>query len=100
MKRKPNEEVAREILDYFLRNPEAADSLAEIARWRIREETIHRSVESTQNALEWLTDKGYLNEVSLQGVAPVFRLDPAKRKDAERFIHSAQTNRGLRKDSG
>src|SRR3974390_3096486 len=59
--------VAREILGYFLLNPEAADSLTEIARWRLMQETVRRTVESTQEALNWLTTEGYLREESRAG---------------------------------
>ena len=39
--------IAKEILSYFLRNPQAADNLEGVARWRLLEQTVHRSVEET-----------------------------------------------------
>jgi hypothetical protein len=78
--------VAKEILSYFLRNPEAVDSLTELARWRLMQEAVRRSVESTQEALQWLIAEGYVDEETRVGTEPLFRLNPARRKDAECFL--------------
>ncbi len=82
----PNVPVAKEILGYFLRNPEAADSLTEIARWRLMQETVRRSVEGTQAALNWLISEGYVREEPRVGTESLFQLNPARRKDAESFL--------------
>jgi hypothetical protein len=63
-KPKKEPERAREILDYFMRNPQAADTLEGIARWRLLEEAIDHVVEDTRAALEWLMAEGYLEERS------------------------------------
>ena len=78
--------VAKEILSYLLRNPEAADSLTEIARWRLMEEAVRRSVESTQAALDWLIAEGYVNEEARMGTNSLFRLNPERRGDAEALL--------------
>ena len=78
--------VAREILGYFLLNPEAADSLTEIARWRLMQETVRRTVESTQEALNWLTTEGYLREESRAGTERIYQLNGERRGEAERFL--------------
>jgi hypothetical protein len=84
--RKSQQEVAGEILSYFLRNPEAADNLVGIARWRLPEEAVHRTVAATEGALRWLIAEGYLKEVLVQGKEHIFQLNPEKREEAELFL--------------
>lgn len=83
---KSQQEVAGEILSYFLRNPEAADNLVGIARWRLLEEAVHRTVAATESALRWLIAQGYLQEVPVQGTETIFQLNPEKREEAELFL--------------
>lgn len=73
---------AMEILSYFTRNPEAADSLEGIARWRLLDEAIYRSVQETESALGWLVERGYLLESSRPGVKPIYRLNPGRMADS------------------
>jgi hypothetical protein len=82
--------VAKEILSYLLRNPEAADSLTEIARWRLMQEAVRRSVESTQAALDWLIAEGYVNEETRIGTNSLFRLNPERRSEAEALLDESQ----------
>lgn len=77
-----NAPVAMEILSYFMRNPEAADSLEGIARWRLLDEVINRSVQETDRALGWLVREGYLTESSGPGIKPMFRLNPERIADS------------------
>ena len=83
---KSSEAVAKEILSYFLRNPQAADSLTGIARWRLLEEAVQRSVTKTEAALQWLLEQGYLRQVQIHGGEGVFSLNPEKRREAESFL--------------
>jgi len=92
------EDVARDILDYFLGHPEAADSLAGIARWRLLEQTVHRSLEATESAVAWLTREGYLQEISLGGTS-VFQLNRDKLAAAQKLLRP-RTKPKRRKDSG
>jgi hypothetical protein len=78
--------VAKDILRYFLRNPGAVDSLKEIARWRLMQEAVRRSVEETQQALEWLTEEGYVSEESHTGAESIYQLNPARRAEAASFV--------------
>jgi len=80
------EEVARDILSYFLRNPQTADNLEGIARWRLMSEAIRRSVEDTNRALEWLAEQGFLVRDTTPGAGPIFRLNPVNRIRAETFL--------------
>jgi hypothetical protein len=81
-----NVAVAKDILRYFLRNPQAVESLTEIARWRLMQEQIRRTVEETQLALAWLIAEGYVQEEVHLGTARLFHLNPTRREDAEMFL--------------
>ena len=87
-----NVAVAKEILRYFLRNPQAVESLTEIARWRLMQEQIRRTVEETQMALQWLIAEGYVQEEVHLGTARLFQLNPARKRDAERFLQQVAGN--------
>ncbi|MGD0939007.1 MAG: hypothetical protein ABR905_04785 [Terracidiphilus sp.] len=78
--------VAKQILSYFLRNPDVADSLTELARWRLMEEQVRLSVENTQAALNWLVGQGYVQQEVRVGTESLFRLNPARREDAQSLI--------------
>ncbi len=74
--------MARKVLSYFLRNPQAADTLEGIARWRLMEEKIRGSVEETDQALAWLVSEGLLARESVEGSGPIFRLNRDKAAEA------------------
>lgn len=80
------EELAKQVLRYFLHNPQSADSLEGVARWRLLEETIHHTLTETNGALEQLVARGYLRAVSVPGSDCIYTLNPAKREEAERFL--------------
>jgi len=75
-------ELVKQILSYFVQNPNAADSLEGITRWRLLEEQIYRSLRETEVALAWLVEQGFLDEVKTTGSAPIFRLNPERQADA------------------
>ena len=79
---------AREILRYFLRNREAADSLYGIARWRLLEEAVRHSVETTEAALHWLVATGFLLEQPSGASDPIFRLNVERVAEAAHFLNS------------
>ena len=80
------DKLVREVLSYFLRNPQSADSLAGVAHWRLLDETIHHTLTETKKALERLVVAGYLTEVSAVGSEPVYTLNPEKRREAEGLL--------------
>jgi hypothetical protein len=90
-------ESARDVLGYFLRHPEAADTLEGVARWRLMQERIQQSVEEVAQALEWLVVEGLLLVESAQGADPVFRLSREKASEAEKFVTDTTTLKGRRK---
>jgi hypothetical protein len=80
------EQVATEILSYFLKNPGAADSLTGIARWRLLEELVQRSVEATEAALDLLIAQGYVVEVTHASSDRIFQLNSERLKEAESYL--------------
>ena len=82
----PDPAIARQILSYFLRNPQAADSLEGIARWRLLEEQIHRSLLQTDAAVAWLVSQGYLQEIQPGSAVRLYRLDSKRQADAVQFL--------------
>ena len=82
----PSWDAVKDILGYFLRNPQAADSVEGVARWRVMEEQVHRSLEQTQSALAWLLSEGYLEEVDTAGTGRIVRLNPDRQAVAVRFM--------------
>lgn len=83
---RPEIEISKEILSYFLRNPEAADDLEGVARWRLLDETIYRSVEETKNALEWLVKQGFLLKAARSSTATMYRLNRQASTRAKSFL--------------
>ena len=82
----PELEIVKQILNYFVRNPKAADTLEGIARWRLLEEQVHRSFQQTESALTWLVAQGFLEEVETVGSNQIFRLAAQHQAEAARFL--------------
>lgn len=80
------EQIAEDVLAYFLRNPQAADNLEGVARWRLLSEAVHRSVEETRDALEWLVSRGILLKLIPAGREAVFCLNREKKTEAETLL--------------
>ena len=81
-----SENLAREILAYFLRNPQCADDLQGITRWRLLDQMIHHALQDTRAALDLLVTNGYLTKESTTGNDPVFRLNTDKQNEAQSFV--------------
>ena len=79
-----NSELAQQVLGYFMRYPNATDSLEGIVYWRLQEERVHRMVEETKSALEWLVEQGFLLQES--STPPVYRLNPEMHGRAATFL--------------
>ena len=90
----PTSKLAKEILSYFLRNPQAADSLEGVTRWRLLEERVHRQLEDTDQALGWLVRRGFLVRFSSAWTGAVYKLNQENRSEAERLL--AKTKKGER----
>jgi hypothetical protein len=81
-----DQEMAREILRYFVRNPQATDSLEGVARWRLMDEVIRRKLDETAGALEWLVAQGYLTSSISPGGTATFRLNAERVGESRRFL--------------
>lgn len=62
-KRQSKPEIARDILAYLIRNPEAQDTFAGIVEWWLLEEQIKRRSESIKEALAELVANGLIVEI-------------------------------------
>jgi hypothetical protein len=80
---------ALEILKHFVANPLAADSLEGIAGWRLLEDLVQRRVEETTVALQWLVAHGFLDRSAGGAAPPLYRLNAARRRDAEQVLANA-----------
>jgi hypothetical protein len=82
------EEIAKEILGFFLRSPNVVDSFSGIVRWRLLEDAVDRSVASAEVGLSWLIQNEFLIEEKIAGSQSVYRLNPEKREEAEGLLES------------
>ena len=91
--------TASEILRYFLRNPQAADDLEGVVRFRLLDEHIHRSVAEARATLEWLVTKGLLVGEPAGASNVVYRLNAGSREEVERFLREAgKARKSLREE--
>jgi hypothetical protein len=86
-----SENLAREILAYFLRNPHSADDLHGITRWRLLDQMIHHALHDTRAALDLLVQQGYLTKESITGSDPIFRLNADRQTEALSFVQDDDT---------
>ena len=94
----PDETVVKEVLNYFLRNAQAADSLEGIARWRLLDNVVRRKVEETRWALEWLVKRKFLSKTMVAGGETVFSLNQENVPEAEALLTAADLITREKKD--
>jgi hypothetical protein len=90
----PEPDIVKQILSYFVRHPNAVDSLEGIARWRLLEEQIYRTVRKTETALEWLLAESYLLEVRRPGTERLYQLNLKRRSKAIEFLGAGAKSQG------
>lgn len=89
--------VARQILSYFVCNRKAVDTLEGVARWRLLEEQVSRSVRQTEAALDWLVEQGFLEEVSPSPTkVSLFRLNSQRHDEALSFLAGQEQKKRAR----
>jgi len=91
------EQLAKDILEYFLQNPQAADSLEGVTHWRLLEQSINQTLADVKAALDRLVREGFLRETLVPGSKQIYALNPEKLGEAEQFInqgHSPTSPRG------
>lgn len=79
-------QLARLVLSYFLRQPESADSVEGIARFRLLEEQVYQTIEETQRALDLLVSRKLLIRQDIPASRPLFRLNQTKAGEAMCFV--------------
>lgn len=79
-------EIVRHILDYFLRNPNAADTAEGISKWRLASDRAQYTIEDTHEAIAWLLSQGLLEEVPSAYVSGVYRLSVHSAEEATKFL--------------
>ncbi len=82
--------VAKQVMSYFLKHPNAADSLEGVARWRLLQERIDRTVAETHVAIQWLVDRDFLEEIRSRSSETVFVLNRAHLSQAQEFVDKAE----------
>jgi len=90
----PEHERAKEVLNYFVRNPRAADSVEGVARWRLLDQTVLRTVDETHEALEWLVQEGFLCQATSAGAGTIFTLNAERQAQAVRFLEAVPDRAG------
>jgi hypothetical protein len=83
-------DAAKEIMAYFLENPEAADSFEGIARWRLMATIVERSLAETEKALRWLVGEGYLLKQEIPGSQSIFSVNREKTAEAKRLVKTRE----------
>lgn len=86
--------VGAEILQYFLRHPDAADTLEGITRWRLTEERIYRYSDETEDALRWLVSLGLLVEHHTPATGRLYSFNRERLVEAEKFVREGGSERG------
>ncbi|MDR4505824.1 MAG: hypothetical protein MRK01_13715 [Candidatus Scalindua sp.] len=71
---KKQEEIARIIVDYIRKHPDARDTLEGIARWWLHLEKIESSVDDVSIALESLIKEGVIERQLKDGYKPIYRI--------------------------
>ena len=71
---------------YFLRNPQAADTLDGVTRWRLLEQQLYHTTEEVRRALDFLVSEGFLVKTSQVGTTAIFHLNEESAEDAEVFF--------------
>jgi len=86
-------DMAVDILEYFIRNPDAADDLEGIARFRLLDQIIYRHVGEISDALNWLVAAGLLTRTKVPSGESLYSLNRTRRADAESFVAQCKSPR-------
>jgi hypothetical protein len=85
--------AAESILRYFLRNPQAADDMEGVVRFRLLNEAIHRNVKEARVTLDWLVAKNLLLEEKREASSTMYRLNPDGIEEIEKFVKQREVER-------
>ncbi len=68
------EEIAKNILDYLRKNPDAGDTLEGICQWWIQSEFIDENVDKVADVLKSLNEEGLIKRQAIKGSHPIYRI--------------------------
>ena len=91
--------MARTILSYLVKNPEAKDTIHGIAQWWLLNETIDHTLFSILNALNLLISKGLVREYNLHGDCIYYQINKTKLKNIADLLREEQLNKAKEKSN-
>jgi len=68
------EELARLLLDYLEKNPDAGDTLEGIANWWLEQQRVEQVVDDVAEALDYLVKIGVVQVHKLHGGVPIYKV--------------------------
>lgn len=71
-------ELARRILRYVEKHPQAKDTMKGIAEWWLLQDKITESVEQVSKTITWLVTNDYLVEKQVTGSGALYEINPHK----------------------
>jgi hypothetical protein len=78
--------IAREILCYLEKHPEAKDTIDGIAQWWLRREGSERLRRDVEQAVVWLCSQGLILETRRKGVPPYYQRNSQQRKAIAKIL--------------
>lgn len=75
-----------EVLSFFVRHPLTSDSIEGVARWRLLDEVVFRSVQETERIVTDLVALGFLEEINTPGMPRLFRLRSSEADRAAAYV--------------
>jgi hypothetical protein len=81
--------LARAVLGHFVKNPKLIEGLDGIAKWRLRQVTVHHTVTEVAAALQWLARGGFLKRSRHRDPQRTYQLNKEETASARRFLRSA-----------
>ena len=85
--------LTQDIMRYYLRNPNVADTLEGLARWRLLEQTVHETVSEVQEAVSWLVSQGLLRKTLRFSSPPLFELNRDRLDDCKQYLEKVSRER-------
>jgi hypothetical protein len=82
--------LAKDILSFYLEHPNTTESTEGLARWRLLDHYVEKTLHETGVAVTWLVAEGYLQPVTSPGNRTLFALNEARMRDAELLLAQAE----------
>jgi hypothetical protein len=79
-------EIARAILTYLAKNPEAKDTVDGITRWWLQRAWNGSLLREMEHAISLLLSQELLIETRRRGLPPYYHLNEAKREEVSRML--------------